>query len=100
MAIIKKESEKFIERKLFDGIKARGGLCIKLLPDQFTGLPDRLCLLPTGILIFVELKAPGKKPRRIQEIVHKKIKALGFIVLVIDTVEGINDLMVEIDERM
>lgn len=82
-------SEKTIERKLVEAVKNKGGLCLKLLSDYFTGLPDRLCLFPDQKAIFVELKSTGEKPRKIQVLVHNKLRALGFRVEVVDTLEGI-----------
>lgn len=64
-------------------------MCIKLLCNHILGLPDRLCLFPGGKLAFVELKTTGEKPKRIQIFMHKKLRALGFRVEVIDTVEGV-----------
>lgn len=87
------ESEKIIERKLVEQVKLNEGLCIKLLCDQFIGLPDRLCLLPNGKLVFVELKTTGKKPRRIQTVVHNKLRKLGFRVEVIDTTAKVIELI-------
>lgn len=84
------ESEKTIERVLVNLVKSKGGLCIKLLTNQFIGLPDRLCLFPHGAIAFVELKSTGQRPRKIQVLVHNKLRALGFRVEVIDTVEGVN----------
>lgn len=83
------DSEKYIERKLADMVKAKGGLCVKLLCDQYAGLPDRLCLLPEGKMCFVEVKSRGEKPRRLQDVVHGRLRALGFHVFVIDSVEMI-----------
>lgn len=83
-------SEKYIERKLVEAVKNNDGLCLKLLSDYFTGLPDRLCLLPGKKIAFVELKTTGEKPRKIQLFVHAKLRALGFNVEVIDTVESID----------
>lgn len=83
-------SEKVIERRLVEAVKQRGGLCIKLLCDQFLGLPDRMCLLPEGVIIFVEVKTTGRKPRKIQSFVHSQLRALGFAVEVIDRIEDIN----------
>jgi hypothetical protein len=91
-----KESEKAIERKLVESIKAQGGLCIKLLCDQFMGLPDRMCLLPGCKIVFVEVKTTGQKPRKIQIYVHNQLKALGFKVEVIDSIEGVNRLIEQI----
>lgn len=90
------DSEKLVERTLVKLVKANGGMCIKLLCDQLSGLPDRMCLFPGHKIIFVELKTTGKKPRRIQVFMHNKLRALGFRVEVIDTVEGVNDFINEI----
>lgn len=84
-----KESEKVIERKLVELVKANDGMCIKLLCDQLIGLPDRLCLFPNHKIIFVEVKTTGQKPRRIQAYMHNKLRALGFRVEVIDSIEGV-----------
>lgn len=87
------ESEKVIERKLVEAVKANGGMCIKLLCDNLLGLPDRMVLMPHSKIAFVELKTTGQKPRRIQIFMHKKLRALGFRVEVIDTTEGINNFI-------
>lgn len=86
-------SEKVIERKLVEAVKANGGMCIKLLCDNLLGLPDRMVLMPHGKIAFVELKTTGQKPRRIQVFMHEKLKALGFRVEVIDTTEGVNNFI-------
>lgn len=90
------DSEKAVERKLVELVKASGGMCIKLLCDQLTGLPDRLCLFPGHKMAFVELKTTGKKPRRIQIFVHNKLKALGFRVEIIDTIIGVKQFIDDI----
>jgi hypothetical protein len=87
------ESEKVIERKLVEAVKANGGMCIKLLCDNLLGLPDRIVLMPHSKIAFVELKTTGQKPRRIQVFMHKKLRALGFRVEVIDTTEGVNNFI-------
>lgn len=87
------ESEKAIERKLVEAVKANGGMCVKLLCDNLLGLPDRMVLMPHSKIAFVELKTTGQKPRRIQVFMHKKLRALGFRVEVIDTTEGINNFI-------
>lgn len=72
--------EKTIENKLRKGIKAIGGLCLKWESPGFTGVPDRMILLPGGRILFAETKAPGKKERKRQEYVHKQLRELGFTV--------------------
>ena len=83
------DSEKVVEHKLVELVKINGGMCIKLLCDQLIGLPDRMCLFPGHKIVFVELKTTGRKPKRIQTYMHNKLRALGFRVEVIDTVESV-----------
>ena len=90
------ESEKVLERSLKKLVEnTMNGLCIKLLSQHLIGLPDRLCLLPGGRAFFVELKSTGKKPRKIQIIVHNRLRSLGFRVYVIDSSESLNALSKE-----
>ena len=89
----KVDNEKLVERKLVELVKINNGMCIKLLCDQLIGLPDRLCLFPGHKIAFVEVKTTGKKPRRIQAYIHSKLKALGFRVEVIDTIEGVEQFI-------
>lgn len=83
--------EKEIEQKLVNYIKSKGGLCLKLNSTSMVGLPDRLVILPSRIL-FVELKAPKQKPRKVQIAVMNKLKALGCEVRVIDNLEQIESI--------
>lgn len=85
-------SEKLLEKALARKFKEIGGLSIKLLSNHCVGLPDRLCLFPGGKSIFVELKTTGKKPRKIQELMHNKLRGLGQKVIVIDTLEQIKNI--------
>ena len=87
------ESEKKLERKLKNRVEKMGGWCIKLLSTHISGLPDRMCLLPKGVIFFVELKTTKQKARKIQLIIHDKIRKLGFEVYVVDTSEGINETL-------
>ena len=86
--------EKQIERKLTEEVKKRAGMCLK--QTGIAGIPDRLILLPEKKSAFVELKRPGEKPRRLQEIRMKQIKKMGYEVFVIDGVEQIGRLLDEV----
>ncbi len=88
--------EKMIEKKLVNMIKNEGGLALKFTSDYFTGVPDRMALMPGGKIYFVELKATGKKQSPIQLEVAKKFEALGFPVRVIDSLEGVRRFVEEI----
>jgi len=77
--------EKYIEIKFCKAIKEQGGIALKLTSPAFNGLPDRIVLMPGGQVWFAELKAPGRKPRKRQDVVHKMLRDLGFEVRVIDS---------------
>lgn len=88
--------EKPIEERLRDGVKTLGGLCLKFLPFYFTGFPDRMVLMPTGRIWFVELKAPGKTAKKKQGYVHRLLQKMGFKVLVLNTPEKVDNFLIEI----
>jgi len=50
--------EKEIEGKLRDKTKARGGFCLKWVCPGWSGVPDRIVLLPGARIYFVETKRP------------------------------------------
>ena len=88
--------EKTVEQKLVKAVKAVGGIAPKLVSPGFDGMPDRLALLPGGRFAFVEVKAPGEKPRPLQAARHKLLKRLGYRVYVIDGEEQIESVLMEI----
>lgn len=81
--------EKNIEETLRQAVKCKGGLALKFVSPGFDGVPDRLVLLPEGRIAFVELKAPGEKPRPLQLARHRMLRRLGFRVCVLDCKEDI-----------
>lgn len=91
--------EKSIEQKLVRATKGRGGICPKLVNPGFDGMPDRLVLLPHGKVGFVEVKAPGGKPRPIQISRHRLLRRLGFKVYVLDSADDIHRVLDEIGGR-
>lgn len=88
--------EKDIERKLVSAVRAAGGLAPKWVAPGLDGVPDRIILLPGGRIAFAELKAPGGKPRPLQEVRIGQLRKLGFRVYVIDSIEQIGGVLNEI----
>lgn len=88
--------EKYIEQKLVNEVKKNGGVCLKLAGTGQAGTPDRLVLMKNAKAGFVELKAPNKKPRKLQIVRHKRLKELGFKVYVIDDIEKIGGVIDDI----
>lgn len=87
------ESEKALERKLCNEIKKLGGHAYKFVSPNQRGVPDRLCLLPNGIAVFVELKTTGKKPTKLQVLCIDELKALGQDCIVIDSSKALEELI-------
>ena len=84
--------EKDIERTLRNGIheiipKAK---CLKFVSPGFTGVPDRIILLPGGLVVFAETKRPKDSERQRQLFVQTHLRRLGFTVFsTVDTPEKV-----------
>ena len=91
--------EKHIEKELAARTKAMGGIAPKFTSPGFDGMPDRLVLLPRGRMGFVELKAPGRKPRPLQLARHRLLRRLGFKVYVIDEINQIDGVLEDISHE-
>ena len=88
--------EKVIEQKLVKAVRAKGGIAPKFVSPGFSGVPDRLILLPDGKCCFVEVKTPGRKPRPLQQSRIRLLRQLGFKVYVLDGAEQIGGILDEI----
>lgn len=88
--------EKTIEQKFREAVKNAGGLALKFTSPGWDGMPDRLALLPGGRMAFVEVKAPGKKPRPLQLARHRTLRQLGFRVYVLDDEKQIGGIIDEL----
>lgn len=84
--------ERHIERHLVKRVKEQGGEVRKVAWPGRVGAPDRVVMLP-GLLVWVELKAPGKLPRVVQLREHERMRRMGQTVLVIDSIEMIEELL-------
>ena len=85
--------EKSIEAKLVDAVKAVGGVCWKFTSPGTSGVPDRIVLMPSGRIGFVEVKASGEKPRPLQRLRIRTLQRLGFKAFVLDTPEQIGGII-------
>ena len=95
--------EKYYENKLRIGVQKLGcGVrCLKFESPGFTGVPDRIILLPGANVIFVELKQPGKTERKRQLYVQGLLRKLGFEVFsAVDSLEKIEAVIERCKEVM
>jgi hypothetical protein len=101
--------ERDVEAHLVKRVKELGGECRKVKWIGRVGAPDRLVMLPDGwagpvcspaVTVWVELKHPGKAAKfpsnaheRAQDREHKRMRAMGQRVVVIDSIEGVEELL-------
>ena len=90
-------NERDIERRLVMAVRAAGGICPKLVSPGTDGMPDRMVLLPGGRIAFVEVKAPGRRPRPLQMERHEQRRRLGFLGSVLDEPGKISDVIKEVE---
>ena len=76
--------ERDIERKLRLQVEAQGGKCLKWICPGWSGVPDRIVLLPGGRVLFVELKRPKDgKLSKLQRWWHIQLEQMGFTCRVV-----------------
>ena len=90
--MLEKEVEKFLVRE----VKKIGGVSFKFISPGNAGVPDRIVILPTGKVVFVELKTDKGKLTKLQEVQIKKISDLGADARVLRGVEGVKEFINEI----
>lgn len=85
--------ERDIEAYLRDQVKSVGGRALKWTSPGNSGVPDRIVLFPGRVVMFVETKAPGKKPTALQLTQHRRLAELGHIACVIDSKAQVDELV-------
>lgn len=90
--------ENTIERNLVNQVKKLGGMALKFVSPGTSGVPDRIVILPGGVIFFVELKRPGGALRKRQELMTRKLQELGTAVFVIDSKEMVEEVLQEMTE--
>lgn len=85
--------EKEIERRLTAMVRSHGGLCLKWVCPGWSGVPDRILLLPGGRVVFVETKRPkGGKVSELQRWWQSRLTKLGFYAFFVSTYQDIDAL--------
>ena len=86
-------SEKAIERYLVCSVRALGGECLKYSNPGAVGYPDRVCLLPCGVTLWVELKGEDGHLAPVQKIRITKLLKLGHIVHVCGSRRDVDEML-------
>lgn len=87
--------ESTVEDYLVAQANRRGFLCWKFVSPGVNGVPDRV-LIGAGRVIFIECKAPGGKPRALQDVRLDEIRARGADARVCSSRESVDALMGEL----
>lgn len=87
--------EKDLETYLRKKAKEKGGLALKFVSPGFTGVMDRICLFPGGVVIFIETKNTGLKvkPGSRQDYVRRQFKTLGLNVYEANSKKEIDEIL-------
>ena len=96
---MKNVRENEVEAYLRRQVEKLGGLCLKIPADYMRGVPDRIVLLPHGVLVWVETKRPsGGRVSGSQLVVHEMLRRLGQQVVIVWSKEDADELLHRIGE--
>jgi hypothetical protein len=84
--------EREIEAHLCKRVRELGGEVRKVNWVGRHSAPDRIAMLP-GRTLWVELKRPGQKANPAQKREHERMRALGQVVFVVDSIEGVEEVL-------
>ncbi len=90
--------ERDIEAYLVKRCKEIGALADKFMSPQRRSVPDRLITF-RGRVLFVELKATGKKPTEAQVRDHERRRAAGAEVVWLDSKEAADELVGDLTDK-
>ena len=88
----KRRLEREVEGYLVRQVERLGGMCPKF--DSVRGWPDRIVLLPVGVMAWVETKRPvGGVLSPAQLVVHEQLRRVGQQVYVVWSQEEVDELL-------
>lgn len=87
------ELERDVEQRLVSLVEQAGGVCLKHGQD---GWPDRIVMIPGGVLVWVELKRRKGTVAALQKYRAVQLEKLGQKVVVLRSVSEVNEFMIEL----
>jgi len=84
-------NEAAIEAKLVQGVQALGGRAYKFVSPGHPGVPDRLIVLPGGLIFFVELKTEIGRLSKMQQY---EIRCLNELGAKVNVLKGLHDVKI------
>ncbi|MDR1329565.1 MAG: VRR-NUC domain-containing protein [Oscillospiraceae bacterium] len=89
-------NEYAIERRLAQGVRAAGGLCLKFTSPGTPGVPDRIVITADGRVIFIELKTEIGRLASIQRWMIEELQKRGADVRVLKGKQAVDDFLKEV----
>lgn len=87
------KAEAKIEDYLKDEVEKLGGIAYKFVSPARRSVPDRLCVFETGLVAFVECKAPGGGLTKGQEREIERLASLSQPVFVVQSKEEVDEVI-------
>jgi len=81
------ERERDIEKYMRQEVEKMGGMFLKWVSPGNDGVPDRIAILPTGMVVFIELKAEDGRVSQLQEWWIRKLRDRRCIACVVRGME-------------
>lgn len=91
--------ESRLERKMTDFVRKCGGRSFKWVCPGRVGVPDRIFIFPGGVIIFAEIKRPGRNGGRSPQQVKCQSILLGLGCNVMPEVNSMDKFKKELKER-
>ena len=89
--------ERDIENWLRQQIESMGGLAFKFVSPGNNGVPDRLAVLPGGVIYFIELKTDDGRLSPIQDWQQDRLRYRGANVV---TINGMDEARAFVEEYL
>ena len=87
--------EKDVEKYLVKRVREADGIAYKFISPGHNGVPDRICVLPDGVVVFVEVKQPNGRLSPTQTMQIQSIYRRGHNVAVVWSKEDVDCLITE-----
>jgi len=84
-------TEKSIQKKILKYLEAQNAFCFKVVAANRNGIPDIIACVG-GTFYGIEVKKPGGKVSKIQEVQLSRINAAGGVSLVAYSVDDVKTL--------
>jgi hypothetical protein len=85
-------AENKLENAAISYARSLGILTYKFVSPSNRGVPDRVFIFPGGVTLWVEFKAPKKKPSPLQIRTLSRMAQQGSMVAVVDNLAGFFDI--------